>query len=114
MAISPLNPVEYQLLTGMIRQRGWPLTKASYVRALEFPSVPTFPLDAETLAKVPPELPGRMPTSQTDLSFSSKVLPQPRSTGAARRLDASLVSSTAARHGLTYEEAEQALKDFGG
>ncbi len=109
---APVSPAEFERLTGLIRQRGWPLTKASYVRALEFPFAPTFPLDAETVARVPPELPGRMPTSPTDLLFSFKAPRTPSADG--RRLDPSLVRSTAKRHGLSYEDAEQRLKEFGG
>ena len=116
MADSPRNPADHRFLTDLIRQRGWPLTKAAYVKAMDYPHVPTFPLDAETLAMVPLDLPGPMPTSPADLWFSPKVLPQPSQTlsRGGRRLDAALVRSTAARHGLTLEEAEQALKDFGG
>lgn len=115
MDSSPLNPAEFALLTREIRRRGWPLTKAAYVRAMDYPLVPTFPLDAETLARVPEELPGRMPTSPMDLLFPSKALEQaPKSSADGRRLDPSLVRATAKRHGLSYQDAEQRLKDFGG
>lgn len=116
MVHTPSNPAEFQRLTGLIRQRGWPLTKAAYVKALEYPFAPTFPLDAETQARVPPELPGRMPTALEDLSFSPRVVTPGASVSSAggRRLDPSLVHATAKRHGLSYEDAEQQLKDFGG
>lgn len=113
---TPSNPAEFQRMTGLIRLHGWPLTKAAYVKALEYPFAPTFPLDAETLARVPPELPGRMPTSLKDLSFPPKVLAPRVATPSAdsRRLDPSLVRATAKRHGLSYDEAEQQLREFGG
>jgi hypothetical protein len=112
----PSNPAEFERLTGVITRHGWPLTKAAYVRAMEHPFVPTFPLDAETVARVPQELPGPMPSSPMDLLFSSKAPQVPPQTPSAdgRRLDPSLVRSTAKRHGLSYEDAEQRLKEFGG
>jgi hypothetical protein len=58
---------------GKIRLLGWPLTKAAYVAAMFSPSDPTFPLDAEVIAQVPVDLPGAMPTSETDLLFPSKT-----------------------------------------
>jgi hypothetical protein len=54
-------------LLSLIERLDWPVTKASYVAAIFYPQDPDFPLDAEILARVPRELPGRMPRSLRDV-----------------------------------------------
>jgi len=104
-----------QRLIGLIHQYGWPVTKASYVKAMDYPYPTQFPLDAEIVAMVPRELHGSMPTSERDLSFPRRPAPKsPSLPPDGRRLDDDLVSSTALRHGFTYEQAEAELKRFGG
>jgi hypothetical protein len=118
------NPGQHRDLIAEITRRGWPVTKASYVRALEHPAFPDFPLDAEIWAAVPEDLPGDMPTSLRELlrltsKGSPAPPPAPKATvlpfpSAERRLDPVLVTSAALRHGFTYEQAEAELKAFGG
>lgn len=106
---------------GLIRSRGWPLTKAAYVKAMCSPFDPTFPLDAEIAAAVPAWLPGEYPTSVMDLIFSeqpstrkgpARILPAPRRPpNGVRQLDPALVDSVLARHPhLTREQAEEELR----
>ena len=64
-------PVATDPLIGLILLLEWPLTKASYVEALAWPEDVEFPLDAEVEAQVPDELPGKLPTSQADLSATA-------------------------------------------
>jgi hypothetical protein len=114
-----------RLLLGQIIRRGWPLTKAAYVKAMNFPYDPTFPLDAETEARVPLELDGAMPTSLTDLSEVRPLSPSP---GSSRRPSSSpptsppdgrvlpepLIEQVMLAYGFTRQEAEDAIKAFGG
>lgn len=54
-------------LIGFIRQHGWPLTKASYLRAMYSPEDPEFPLHPEDYAAIPADLPGDYLTELMDL-----------------------------------------------
>lgn len=56
-------------LLALIERLGWPLTKSAYVSAMFFPVAPDFPLDAETVARIPALLPGAIPDSTADLHF---------------------------------------------
>jgi hypothetical protein len=60
-------PTGSRALLGEIRRRGWPLTKASYVRAMYSPDIPPFPLEQGIAESVPDALPGKLPTSVLDL-----------------------------------------------
>ena len=50
-------------LRGRLAALGLPETKAGYLQSMFTPDDPTFPLDAETIAAIPRDLPGRLPTS---------------------------------------------------
>jgi hypothetical protein len=56
----------------LIREEGWPMTKAGYVRAMFWPYLPTFPLDRDIVALVPDDLKGAIPTKATDVLFDSR------------------------------------------
>lgn len=51
------------------------MTKAAYVKAMFSPYDPPFPLDAETVARVPKGLPGVIPRSPMDLLFPEEGQP---------------------------------------
>lgn len=112
MSDSSPQPVDSDARLGLIRRLGWPLTKASYVKAMFSPYDPTFPLDAEVLASVPAGLPGKLPSSEMDLLFPTQ--PPSDSLPDARQLPEPLVDSAASRHGLSRERAAALLKEFGG
>ena len=61
---SSLVSVGWNDLRGLMHEKGWPETKAGFLRAwfLNNNLVPVFPLDGETLAKVPQELPNTSST----------------------------------------------------
>jgi len=69
---APLRREDWDPRLGLIRRRGWTRTKASYIRAMFSPSMPVFPLDAELLDRVPPDLPGEVPRSLTELFAQSR------------------------------------------
>ena len=50
-------------LLGTIRELSLPETKSGALIAMFTPYDPVFPLDAETIAKIPDGLPGPLPTS---------------------------------------------------
>jgi hypothetical protein len=110
----------------LIRHRGWPFTKAAYVKAMFSPFDPLFPLDAGTVERIPQDLPGPIPICDQDLSFpprpswlrdgarrrggDGEKLVRPE---AERRIDPVMVADVAARHGFTLEVAEEELKKHG-
>lgn len=101
-------------LLGLIHRRGWPLTKAAYVAAMYDPESPPFPLDAETLARVPVSLPGAVPSSPMDLLFpesssSSEDAPSTPPNGRPA-LPEPLVASVMERHGFSRAEALDELE----
>ena len=54
-------------LIGGLLSMGLPLTKAGYLLLMfGAEDEPTFPLDAETLSTIPPELEGKLPQSRTE------------------------------------------------
>lgn len=67
MKNSPAQPMGSPSLLAWIRRRGLPLTKASYIVAMHMGQPVTFPLDAEIIAAIPKDLPGRVPGSEVDL-----------------------------------------------
>ena len=54
---------EAQLILEMLDSLGWKHTKANYLRMLLDGTFPEFPLPPEVEAKVPEELPGKLPAS---------------------------------------------------
>ena len=93
---------------GLIERLGWPVTKASYVSAIFFPQDPEFPLDAEILARVPRELPGRMPRSLRDVDLG---VPEP---SGERQLPEPLIELVMRRYGFTRKHAIEEILRFGG
>ena len=61
------GPGREQRLTGRIQASGKPLNKATWIEAMTDYELPSFPLHAELLARVPPDLPGKMPESALEL-----------------------------------------------
>ena len=56
----------------LMRENGWPRTKAGYVRAMFAPFLPRLPLDRDVAALVPDGLAGAVPTKATDVLFDSR------------------------------------------
>ncbi len=61
------KPGDQQRLTGLIKERGEPLNKATYLEALVDYELPDFPLHGELLALIPADLPGKMPEDAAEL-----------------------------------------------
>ncbi len=102
-------------LRGWIQDRGWPLTKASYIAAMYYPEAPDFPLDGEIVSRVPRGLPGKLPTSPMDLLFrdrTSSPQGEPSKTSPFGRPQPpeSLVDSVMRRHGFSREQALEELE----
>jgi hypothetical protein len=74
MSASWQKSVGWTHLLGLIHRHGWGETKAGFVRAwfLRDMEPPTFPLDAEILAKVPKDLPGKLPESYHEMHVLTK------------------------------------------
>ena len=57
----------------LMRENGWPRTKAGYVRAMFDPFLPTFPLDRDVVALVPDDPAGAVPANATDVLVDSRA-----------------------------------------